>query len=127
MRHGIGVPTNLRSQIESHNAMDGATTDALRDRQQIEELTAEVERLRSELAAPENPKVAVSLERMVLGMAITKFRYRPGVAPQTATANIVNAIADAGLVVGDDTVLRRLREAERHLAMPLNKSEIGSS
>jgi hypothetical protein len=127
MRYGIDIPPNLRSQIEAHHAMDGVTADALRSRQLIKELKTEVERSRAELSAPENPKVVGSLERMVLGMAMKKFGYRPGAALQPAVSNIVNLLAVEGLTVGDDTVRRRLREAERHLATPLDKSEIGSS
>ncbi len=118
MRHNIGIPANLGREIEAHSTMDAETTDALRLRQRIEKLTGELERLRSELTAPENPKVMVSLERMVLGMAMKKFGYRPGATHQVATTNIVTALAMVGLEVGADTVRRRLREAERHLLHP---------
>lgn len=120
MRHDIAIPANLGSQIEAHSALDELTTDALRMRQRLEELTGEVERLREERAAPDNPKIVGSLERMVLAMAMKKFGYRPGAAQQAAIANIVSLLTTMELTVGDDTVRKRLRDAERHLP------EIGS-
>lgn len=90
------------------------------DKARIAELEARNAVLESGLGAPlattkegaaRNPKAETSLLKMVLGMAMAKFGYRPGIARSSATKSIVDALACFGIFIDDQTVLDRLRKA----------------
>ena len=78
---------------------------------------ARIKHLQAELAAnkSDNPKALASAEIIALALAIDKFHWKPGATKQSATRNIVTAIEQHGMQLTDDTVRRRLCEAERHL------------
>ena len=54
-----------------------------------------------------------TLLTMILAMAVKKFNYRPGKPYQTAARSIENATAEVGCTVTAQTILDKLREAEK--------------
>ena len=55
-----------------------------------------------------------TLLTLIVGMAMRKYRYRPG-DRNSAAINIANDLAEVGLQVSDDTVRRYLEEAVQEL------------
>ena len=98
----------LRSDIEEfERALDSSGS-----KQQSAPITAEL-----------NPLEKKSLQKMVLGMAIARYGYKPGTLRNNATGenkgSIVVDLQTNGLDVDPDTIRKHLKEAEHHLVNPV--------
>ena len=60
---------------------------------------------------PLHPKSEQSLLGMVLGMAVAKYRYKPGTAYSGVAARIERDLKANGIDLGDDTIRKWLQKA----------------
>jgi hypothetical protein len=82
----------------------------------IKKLSAEVERLRNEQAAPAPVKQlgqreGDSLRKLVIGMAVAAYKYDPNAGRTSIIAEIVSDLENLGLTLSDDTVRKHLGAA----------------
>jgi len=86
----------------------GRSSRNKRTPEETEEVAAAVEE------APLHPKTRNTLLRLVLGMAIQKYRFKPGVK-NSAAKNISSDLEEAQIFVSDDTVFKWLSTAVNEL------------
>jgi len=70
----------------------------------------EASRQAKEPTGAPNPKLAATYQKLILGMALDKFHFRPGVH-NSAAENIRNALLRQGLTLDTKTIRTRLAEA----------------
>lgn len=70
---------------------------------------------RPEPEKPLHPSVKRSFQKMILGMAMDKFNFRPRGQKTAATTNIANALQRQGIKLDVDTVRARLQEAAEEI------------
>lgn len=98
-------------------------------RAQNEALLREIADLKMKLEAPVRKGDALSrreresLLKLVVGMAIAGYTYRPGASRNAATAEIAGDLATSGIPLDEDTVRKWLQEAAELLPSRPNKDD----
>jgi hypothetical protein len=109
-RTGIALPQDLVDAVR-------ATVGRIEDRRSLaaerDELREKVKRLEEE-AAKEKPlstRERETYQKMILGMAIKKYRYKPTRSRSNKPREIADDLDDLQIPVSDDTVRQKLNDA----------------
>ncbi len=115
-QRGVALPEDLISAVASAGYRIEERNTLLAERDSLLEV---VQRLQMEAAKekPLNPKERNSLQRMVLGMAKVNYGYDPTKERNSAVTRIARDLEGVELDVGDDTVRRRLKEANDEVSV----------
>ncbi len=127
-RRGISYPEELKEALQF--AADGEKSpddEVARLRERVAKLEAEIAKLRetrssgelAEITSSGTTKRLRSHQKLVLAMAIDKFRHDPRAERGTAVTNILNALARVGLKLDAGTTLSILRDAFHDIGLPI--------
>ncbi|MFG1185020.1 hypothetical protein [Xanthobacter aminoxidans] len=115
--HDIGLPSALHAAPDP--AEDWRAAHAAETEQQ-NATRAEMERLKAEIDNTSATKALSQRERssclkLIIGMAVKKYRYDPAAARGPAPSNIMNDLHELGIDIDVDTVRKWLKEAAEEL------------
>lgn len=114
MKHGR-TEVELRTQAEqAQNELETLRDAAFAILEENTELHAKLAELSSDRAnqKPIPPRERESMLRMILAMAMRKYRFDPTKLKNSATTSIAGSVAEIGLKLDEDTVRKFLNEAK---------------
>lgn len=124
--HDIGLPPALDAALPSADPAEDWEAAHAAETEQHNTTRAELERLKAEIERISADKALSQRERssclkLIIGMAVKKYRYDPAAARGPAPSNIMNDLHQLGIDIDVDTVRKWLKEAAEEL--PPEKAE----
>jgi hypothetical protein len=111
--HDIGLPPALDAALPSADPAEDWRAAHAAETEQHNATRAELERVSADKALSQRERS--SCLRLIIGMAVKKYRYDPAAARGPAPSNIMNDLHELGIDIDVDTVRKWLKEAAEEL------------